>query len=133
VNKYSRLFLSAVVLLSAPAYAQNSARFSDVQPTMHDRALECDAIVWANRRANSLMCREVYKRAVIVSNDWELCTDKTHYVTGRRIHMVLYGETYDGRCGLAHFVFTQKHEGRGYFSRKLKGEQTGNFYAVACE
>lgn len=116
-----------------PARAQNSARFCDIKAGMDNEWVELQAIKWANRRAGALRCREVYKRATIVSDKWELCTDRYRNVTGRRVHVVLYGETYDGHCGVAHFIFIQPHEGRGYFSRRLKGYQTGDFYDVACE
>lgn len=131
----SKIILTMALVASCITYAsaQNSARFSDVRAGMCNEWAEHEAIRWANKRANDLRCREVYKDAVIVSDKWVLCTDKYRYVTGRKVHMVLYGETYDGHCGMAHFIFIQPHEGRGYFSRKLKGEQIGNFYDVVCE
>ncbi|MES2704694.1 MAG: hypothetical protein V4649_18785 [Bacteroidota bacterium] len=132
-----KILASILLLLAASlgsvAQSRSNARFSDVKPAMKNTCLEKNAVLWANRRAKDELCREVYEKAVIVSDDWELCTDKRRYVTARRIHMVLYGTGQNNRCGMAHFVFYQKHEGRGYFAHRLKGEQTGDFYDAVCE
>jgi hypothetical protein len=119
--------------LAQSEYSTNHARFSKVQAGMKDRHLEAEAVWVVNRKAASIRCREEYKKAVIVSDDWELERNEQGFITGRHLHMELYGETEDGRCGMAHCILRQKVEGDNTYSPKLRLADMGEFYALECE
>jgi hypothetical protein len=126
------LLLVAFCSVSATALCQERARFSDFKAGMKDTYLERQAVRLANNRANDLKCCEAFTKAKILSSDWDLCF-KGAKLQGRDIHIELYGQTHEGGCGVAHFIFQQRYEGRGYFSEKLKLHQMGDFYAAECE
>ncbi len=118
---------------SQKEYSQNHARYSDIKAGMKDRHLEAEAIWVVNRKAEVIRCKEEYSKAVITSEDWEIETDHNGTITGRHLHMELYGETQDGRCGVAHCVLRQKVEGDNTYSPKLKLADMGAFYSLECE
>ena len=124
----------SITLITSAASAQsnNNAHFCDIVPAMHNRHLEEAAICAANKKAAQSGCREEYKRATIVSSAWELYYDDMGVLLGRKIHMELYGETWDGRCGATHFVFRQTYLGHHQYTR-LRCDQMGDFYAMDCE
>ncbi len=76
-------------------------------------------------------CREEFKRATIVSPEWELFYDCGTLV-GRKIHMEVYGETWEGQCGVTHFIFKQKYLGHHEYGN-LRCDFMGDFYDMDCE
>lgn len=131
----TRYLLVALIAICATETRgqQNNARFSDVKAGMHSTRLENEAIWLANKKAGTIRCAEEFVDARITSDDWELDYDAHHHITGRHLHMELYGETRDGRCGMAHCVFRQKLEGDNTFSSRLKLVQLGELYPIECE
>ncbi len=113
--------------------AQNHARFSDVKAGMHSQRLENEALFLANKKASTIRCGEVYRRAVIVSDGWEVERNQEGFIIGRHLHMELYGETKDGKCGMSHCVFRQRRMGDETFAPKMKLEELGAFYTLECE
>lgn len=131
-----RIFLCLFLLLglgSINAAAQNHARYSDIKRTWKDEGLEHQALHEANKFAETMRCREQFIYAKIVSEEWEIVPAGAGLIAGRYIHMELYGETYDGKCGVAHCVFRQRRLGDNTFSPKLKIVELSEFYALECE
>ena len=64
------IILFIVIALSPRAFAQNLARFSDIEPGMVDGDIEQWAVKVANQRAIDLRCPEDYIKAVIISRKW---------------------------------------------------------------
>jgi hypothetical protein len=129
--------LAGIVLVwlasSYTANAQNYARYSDIKAGMKNLHLEHDAVRAANKRAAAMRCRESFSDAVIVSEAWEKEGRCDGQLMGRYIHMELYGETPDGRCGVAHCVFGQKVLADDTYSPKLHVVEIGTFYHLECE
>ncbi|GAA4469209.1 hypothetical protein GCM10023093_28220 [Nemorincola caseinilytica] len=115
------------------AYAQNSARYRDIKRSWRDPELEYSGLVAANKKAASIRCQEHYILAKIVSDDWEVLANEDGNIVARYIHMELYGETRDGRCGVAHCVFRQKRMGDETYSSHLRLVELGEFYNMECE
>ncbi len=133
---FTKLLLSFIVALcciQGQCIAQNHARYSDIEEGMRDEWLEREAIHVANKRASALKCRETYTVAKITSEDWITERDWHGNVTGRYLHMELYGETYDGQCGVTHFVFRQRLRGDDTFAERLSISEMGSFYDMECE
>lgn len=117
----------------ATARAQNHARYSDIKRTWRDERLEHQALDAANRFAATMRCPEQFLRAKIVSEGWEIVGDEPGMVAGRYIHMELYGETKDDRCGVAHCIFRQRKLADNTYSPRLKIVELGEFYVLECE
>jgi len=100
---------------------------------MKDKRLEEEALWVANKRATTTRCREEYVWAKIVSENWELERNEDGEIIGRHLHMELYGETDDGRCGVSHCIFRQRVQGDNTYAPKLKLADMGPFYALDCE
>ncbi len=115
------------------ALGQNKARYSDVKASMKKPQLEAHALYVANKRAAALRCREEFKIAKIVSDDWEVMRTDDGMIIARYIHMELYGETADGRCGMSHCIFRQNMLADNTYSPRLKVENLGAFYDLECE
>jgi hypothetical protein len=131
-----RSFLSVLFitcLCTTGAWSQNRARFSDVKAGMKNRDLEMEALMVANKRAATTRCREEFSRAVIVSDGWETERNAEGIITGRHLHMELYGETDDNRCGMSHCIFRQNVQGDDRYSGKLKLVDMGPFYDLECK
>jgi hypothetical protein len=114
------------------AFGQNYAHFCDVKAGMHNRDLEKSGVIAANKKAGQMGCREVFKTAVIVSSDWDQFYDDAGNLEGRKIHMELYGETWEGQCGISHFTFKQKYLGHHDYGN-LRCDFMGDFYDMDCE
>lgn len=112
---------------------QNNARFSAIKPGMHNERLENEAIWLANKKAGTIKCDEEFIDAKITSEDWGMDYDMQGRITGRHLHMELYGETRNGKCGMSHCVFRQKLQGDNTFSPRLKLVELGEFFAMECE
>lgn len=112
---------------------QNNARFSAINPGMHNERLENEAIWLANKKAGTIKCDEEFIDAKITSEDWGMDYDMQGRITGRHLHMELYGETRSGKCGMSHCVFRQKLQGDNTFSPRLKLVELGEFFAMECE
>lgn len=125
--------IALLVCLSGTALAQNHARYSNIKRTWKDEGLEYEALREANKFAETMRCREQFLRAKIVSEGWEVVNDEPGMVPGRYIHMELYGETNDDRCGVAHCVFRQKRLGDNIYSPHLRIVELGEFYVLECE
>lgn len=113
--------------------AQNYARYSEIEEGMRNERLEQEAVYRANKKASSIKCRETYRVAKITSADWILEHNQYGNLTGRHLHMELYGKTYDGRCGATHFIFRQRLRGDNSFAPKLSIAEMGDFYDLVCE
>lgn len=113
--------------------AQNKAKYSDVTASMKNPKLEAHALYVANKRAAALRCREEFTKAKIVSDDWEVMRNGSGMIIARYIHMELYGETTDGRCGMSHCIFRQNMLADNTYSPRLKVENLGAFYDLICE
>lgn len=122
-----------IVLLSSIAFSHNHAKFNDIVPGMVDGDIEQRAIKIANQRAIDLRCPEDYTKAVIISHKWKHELDKNGFVTGRVIHLELYAEFPEGKCGMADFIFKQKYTYEGGYSRKLFFVSMGDMFTVECE
>lgn len=122
-----------VCLNSTTAVAQNHARYGDIKRTWRDERLEHQALDEANRFAATMRCPEQFLRAKIVSEGWEIVSDEPGTVPGRYIHMELYGETNDDRCGVAHCIFRQRRLADNTYSPRLKIVELGEFYVLECE
>ncbi len=127
------LLLLFVFSCASVALGQNKARYSDVKASMKKPQLEAHALYVANKRAAALRCREEFKIAKIVSDDWEVMRNDHGMVIARYIHMELYGETTDGRCGMSHCIFRQNMLADNTYSPRLKVENLGAFYDLECE
>ena len=128
--------LWTLLLLAAScscAVAQNNARFSAIKPGMRNERLENEAIWLANKKAGTIKCDEEFIDAKIISEDWGMDYDTHGRITGRHLHMELYGETRDGKCGMSHCVFRQKLQGDNTFSPRMKLAELGEFFAMECE
>lgn len=125
--------LVIVVLCSLNSIAQNYAKYSDIRAYMIDRKVEHQAVMAANKRAASLKCKESFQDAKIVSDNWGIMRNDNDKVTGRFLHMELYGATYEGKCGVAHCVVMQKMRGDDTYSPKLTLLEMGDFYTLKCE
>jgi hypothetical protein len=132
---YKAIFLFTFLLSCCigTSFGQNYARFSDIKAGMSNPYLEHHAIITANKRAAAMKCRESFSDAKIVSDAWEMFGTSYDEVAGRLIHMELYGETPDGKCGVSHCVFLQKVLEDGTYAHKLKIVELGNFYSMQCE
>jgi hypothetical protein len=119
------------LLLPWRTCAQNSAHFCDIKAAMHDEYLETAGVRAANKKAAQMGCREVYKVAKIVSPEWELFYENDLLV-GRKIHMEVYGETWEGQCGVTHFIFKQKYLGHHEWGN-MRCDYMGDFYDMDCE
>lgn len=132
-----QLLISAGICLSSftNSKGQNYATYSAVKAEMHDPNLEHEAVILANKIAASTGTHrhESYSDAKIVSQGWEYERNATGRATSRFIHMELYGETHDGKCGIAHFVFKQLRKGDDTYSPKLRLASMGEFYKLKCE
>ncbi len=117
----------------APAYSQNYARYSDIKAGMKDAHLEHQGVMAANKRASALRCKESYEDARIVSEGWEVARNCDGMITGRYIHMELYGTDYEGKCGVSHCIFKQRRRGDETYSPKLTVVEMGAFYNLTCE
>ncbi len=131
--KHCALILLAIVLLSSRTFSQNHAKFKDIVPGMVDGDIEQRAIKIANQRAIDLRCPEDYTKAVIISRKWKHELDRNGFVTGRVIHLELYAEFPEGKCGMADFIFKQKYTDEGGYSRKLFFISMGDMFTVECE
>ena len=131
--KHCLLIPLAIVLSIPVSFAQNLARFSDIRPGMTDGEIEQRAVKIANQRAWDLRCPEDYTQAVIISHKWKQELDRDGFVTGRVIHLELYCERPEGKCGMADFVFKQKHLGEGEYTRKLFFVAMGDMVTIDCE
>ncbi|MCF8451132.1 MAG: hypothetical protein K9G49_14760 [Taibaiella sp.] len=100
---------------------------------MKDYHLQQEALRAANKRGSDIRCREDYSKAVITSEDWEVERNDEGFIMGRHLHMELYGETPDGKCGVAHCILRQKMLGDDTYSTKLKLVEMGAFYSMMCE
>lgn len=116
---------------SGLASAQNYAHFCDIKPAMVNHSLEYAGVETANKKAAQMGCREVFKMAKIVSPGWELFYEGDMLI-GRKIHMEVYGETWEGQCGVTHFIFKQKYQGHHNWG-KLRCDFMGDFYDMDCE
>lgn len=122
-----------LVMNCGVAIAQNHARYRDIKRTWKDEYLEHQALDEANKLAETMRCRELFLHAKIVSEKWEIVEDEPGMVPGRYIHMELYGETNDDRCGVAHCVFRQRRRGDDTYSPRLRIVELGEFYVLECE
>ena len=127
------LFLVAGVLSHNSTRAQNLARFSNIKPGMQDGDIERRAVKIANQRAWDLRCPEDYTKAIIISHKWKHELDRNGFVTGRVIHLELYCERPDGKCGMADFIFKQKHLGEGAYTQRLFFVAMGDMVTIDCE
>lgn len=100
---------------------------------MRNERLENEAIWLANKKAGTIKCDEEFIDAKITSEDWGMDYDMQGRLTGRHLHMELYGETRNGKCGMSHCVFRQKLQGDNTFSPRLKLVELGEFFAMECE
>jgi len=127
------LAVAAVVCFCAlGTHAQNHARYHDIKRSWKDPELEYTALVEANRKAAAIRCQEHYILAKIVSDDWEVMANEDGNIVGRYLHMELYGETRDGKCGVSHCVFKQRRMGDETYAR-LRIVELGEFYDMECE
>lgn len=127
------LLLLLIISYMPVTVAQNKARYSDVKASMKKPQLEAHALYVANKRAAALRCKEEFKIAKIVSDDWEVMRNDHGMIIARYIHMELYGETTDGRCGMSHCIFRQNMLADNTYSPRLKVENLGAFYDLECE
>lgn len=129
------VFLCTLLATSRPTATaqQNNARFSAIKPGMRNERLENEAIWLANKKAGTIKCDEEFIDAKITSEDWGMDYDMQGRLTGRHLHMELYGETRNGKCGMSHCVFRQKLQGDNTFSPRLKLVELGEFFAMECE
>ena len=125
------LILLPLIAITIPGLAQNHARFSDIKPGMVNRELEYAGVREANKKAAQLGCREEYTQATITSASWELFYEDGELL-GRKIHMEVYGRTWEGQCGVTHFLFRQKYLGHHEYA-KLKCDEINDFYTLECE
>ncbi len=130
-----RYVFGFVVLIhcSSPVFSQNRAKFSHIVPGMLDGEIEQRAVKIANDRAQDLRCPETYTKAVIISRKWTHELDRDGFATGRVIHLELYCERPDDKCGMANFTFKQKYVGGGEYTRKLFFVSMGDMVTVDCE
>lgn len=132
-----RLALCWLLLLTANCPSaiaqQNNARFSAIKSGMHSQRLENEALWLANKKVSTIRCSETFTDAKITSEDWDIERNTEGVITGRHLHMELYGQTPDGKCGMSHCVFRQKLQGDNTFSSKMKLVDLGEFYALECE
>jgi len=129
-------FLTLPLLIASCTSAtaqQNNARLSAIKAAMHNERLENEAIWLANKKAGTIKCDEEFIDAKITSEDWGMDYDIQGRLTGRHLHMELYGETRNGKCGMSHCVFRQKLQGDNTFSPRLKLVELGEFFAMECE
>lgn len=125
--------LIVICFCCSPAFSQNYAKFSHIKAGMKDYHLQQEALRAANKRGSDIRCREDYSKAVITSEDWEVERNDEGFIMGRHLHMELYGETPDGKCGVAHCILRQKMLGDDTYSTKLKLVEMGAFYSMMCE
>lgn len=125
--------LIAITCCTAHVCSQNLAKFSHIVPGMLDGEIEQRAIKIANDRAWNLRCPETYTKAVIISRKWTHELDREGFATGRVIHLELYCERPDDKCGMANFTFKQKYIGGGEYTRKLFFVSMGDMVTVDCE
>ncbi|MCW3121629.1 MAG: hypothetical protein JWQ38_1121 [Flavipsychrobacter sp.] len=127
------IILFIVFALSPRAFAQNLARFSDIEPGMIDGEIEQLAVKVANRRAVDLRCPEDYIKAVIISRKWLPEPGKNGTIRGREIHLELYCRFPEGRCAMTDMIFRQKTLEEGGYSRKLYFVAMGDMITIDCE
>ena len=128
----SLLLTLGIAFVSASLFAQNYAHYCDIKPGMRNRDLEKSGVIAGNRKAGQLGCKEVFTMATIVSTEWELFYDEADNLVGRKIEMELYGETWEGKCGVCHFTFKQKYLGHHEYGN-LRCDFMGDFYDMDCE
>ena len=120
-------------MLSLPAaFAQNRVTFHDIKAGMENRGLEHQAMWVANDRATNMRWGEEYKKAKIISPEWEVVRDYNGDTLGRFINVELYCIKSNGDCAMADFVFKEKYRDDGY-SDKLICIHIGQFINIDCE
>lgn len=131
MSRYLALIILFTCFFAVAANAQNQAHFCDIKAAMHNPELEQAGVLAANKKAAQMGCREEFKRATITSPEWELFYEDDILV-GRKIHMEVYGETWEGQCGVTHFIFKQKYLGHRRFGN-LRCDFMSDFYDMDCE
>ncbi len=127
-------YLAAFILsaMLSPAYAQNKASFHNIKPGIKDEWLEHQALRVANERATNMHWLAEYKKAKIISQNWEVVRDYDGYPLGRVINMELYCEKPNGDCAMVAFAFKQKYKDEEY-SDHLICLHVGDFINIDCE
>ncbi len=133
MSKYFLLLFFAIFCLCSSSNAQNQAKFSGIKPGMKDEKLEKMAVKLANKRGMVFDWHEVYYKAVIISDKWELDLDRDGFLKGRKIHMELLSILPSGRCAMTDFTFKQKLLHDEKFSSALYYDRVSDLVYVDCE
>ncbi len=131
--KHILFLLLVFVSIWGNARAQNYARYADIQSTWRDPELERQAIWVVNRKVSGIRCQEHYISAKIVSEGWHEQHNRHGDLASRTVHMELYAETDNDRCGVAHCIFRQKMLDGGVWSPRLYLVELGELYHMECE
>ncbi len=132
MTRYFAVFFHLLLIAALPASAQNKTKFSNIKAGIKDEWLEHQALRIANKRATDLHWLAEYKKATIISSQWQVILDDEGYLIGRKIHMELYCVLPEGNCKMADFTFKQKYKDDGYQDR-LICIKVGQLFNVDCE
>jgi hypothetical protein len=99
---------------------------------MKDEWVEHLAIRAASERGTNVHWLVEYKKAKIISQEYELVRDAEGYLLGRVVNIELYCVKPNGDCAMADFVFKQKYKDDHYVNR-LTALHVGEFINIDCE
>ncbi len=99
---------------------------------MQNKDIEAQALA-IMRKKNNDGSGKIYKKATIVSEDWDYDKSWAGVTVSRSITMALTSKEYDGKCMYQLFTFFQQGKGNGSFSSILRYGATGLNAYIDCK